>query len=217
MASSYESKKSWTSWRKANYRFFESKLSRLPRELSLVDIGSGPEQFRDVTWRFKKTSIDFKQYGTTDIVSDLTKPIPLPSGTADVVFLSNVLEHMPYGDATLRECRRILKPAGMIIGTIPFISPIHQAPYDFHRYTSYMLELLLKDAGFSTIEIIPIGKPFQLYLNLQDALFSYLPKTFILKLYRSLERILYVLFRPLALKGQENGFFCQGYGFTAKK
>lgn len=217
MASSYENKNKWTSWRKANYIFFKSKLSHLPQKLSIVDIGAGPEQFRDVTWRFKKTSIDFKQFGTTDIVSDLTKPIPLRPESTDIVFLSNTLEHMPYGDAILGECYRILKFDGIIIGTVPFISPIHQAPYDFHRYTSYMLELLLKDAGFSNIEITAIGKPIQLYLNLQDALFPHLPKTPSMKLYRFIERALYVMFRPFALKGKENNFFCQGYGFIAKK
>ena len=217
MASSYENKNKWTSWRKANYAFFESKLSRLSRELSIIDIGAGPEQFRDLTWRFKKTSVDFKQFGTTNIVSDLTKTIPLPSATSDIIFLSNVLEHMPYGDVLLKECHRLLRPTGIVIGTIPFISPIHQAPYDFHRYTSYMLELLLKDAEFSNIEITAIGKPIQLYLNLQDALFSHLPKTPSMKLYRFIERALYVMFRPFALKGKENNFFCQGYGFTAKK
>lgn len=230
MASTYESKTTWTSWRKANYAFFEERLKGLDKRLTLVDFGSGPEQFRDITWRFDCISLDFKQFGTTKIVADLTKPLPLRDQSADIVFMSNVLEHLPWGLDVLRECHRILKKDGMIIGTIPFISPTHQEPHDYNRYTHYMLSLLLKNAKFDECNVSPIGKPARVYLNIQDEFFSCLRKTVfsnntvvqftlsrLAAVARISSRLLLAVFYPLYLRAPENLKFTQGYGFVGFK
>ncbi len=46
-------------------------------------------------------------------------PIPLPDGSADVVTSFTVLEHVPDEMAALREMRRILRPGGKMIITVP--------------------------------------------------------------------------------------------------
>jgi ubiquinone/menaquinone biosynthesis C-methylase UbiE len=46
-------------------------------------------------------------------------PIPLPDGTADVVTSFTVLEHVPNERAALAEMRRILRPGGKLIVTVP--------------------------------------------------------------------------------------------------
>jgi len=46
-------------------------------------------------------------------------PIPLPEGIADVVTSFTVLEHVPDEQAALAEMRRILKPAGKLIISVP--------------------------------------------------------------------------------------------------
>ena len=216
MASTHLTKRNWTRWRRSNFDFFQKELAAFSPDCVLVDLGAGPEQFREVTWRFKKISVDFKQYGTTDIVSDLNTPIPLPSGSADIVFLSNVLEHLPNTASVLAECSRLLKNEGYLIGTIPFLAAIHQEPYDFHRYTSFMLERLLKEASFQNIEITTLGMPHQLYRNMQDVFFRHAPKTFFMKLYQLIERSLYAFFRLFAVTSP-TPIFCQGYGFKARK
>lgn len=109
-SSTHDTKHKWTSWRKANFDFFKKRLDSLDNRLTFLDIGSGSEQFREVTWRFKEViSVDFKQYGTTKIVADITKGIPLEDKTVDIVFLSNTLEHLPDGQFILHECFRVLR------------------------------------------------------------------------------------------------------------
>ena len=46
-------------------------------------------------------------------------PIPLPDGVADVVTCFTVLEHVPDEMAALAEMRRILRPGGKLIITVP--------------------------------------------------------------------------------------------------
>jgi ubiquinone/menaquinone biosynthesis C-methylase UbiE len=46
-------------------------------------------------------------------------PIPLPDGAADVVTSFTVLEHVPDEQAALAEMRRILKPGGILIISVP--------------------------------------------------------------------------------------------------
>ena len=46
-------------------------------------------------------------------------PIPLPDGSADVVTSFTVLEHVPDEQAALAEMRRILRPGGKLIITVP--------------------------------------------------------------------------------------------------
>jgi SAM-dependent methyltransferase len=233
MASScHDTKHTWTNWRKANFEFFKKRLDCLNTNLTLLDLGSGPEQFREITWRFKEViSVDFQQYGTTKVVTDVTKGIPIEDKTVDIVFLSNALEHLPDGQFILRECFRILREGeGLIIGTVPFIAPEHQSPYDYHRYTHYMLEILLKNVGFQDIEIIAIGKPAKVYINMMDEFFRRLRGQKVsnnnivqqiffrsIHLIRLINLALFVIFSPLYNLAEENYKFCQGFGFVGYK
>jgi predicted SAM-dependent methyltransferase len=229
--STYDNKHKWTNWRRANFEFFKDRLGALDTDLKLLDIGSGPEQFREVTWRFKNAvSVDFKQYGTTKIVADLTKGIPVQDHSVDIAFLSNVLEHLPDGRFSLEECYRILRAGGMIIGTVPFIAQEHQGPYDYHRYTHYMLEILLKDAGFKDIKIVPIGKPVKVYINITNDFFRKLKKRRIsasptiqgvfsaaVNILRLMQLGIIAACYVLYDLAEVNYQFVQGYGFVAYK
>ncbi len=163
-------KKKWSRWRQNNFEFFEKNLKNIRHNDIVVDIGCGEGQFKAFFNNVKKyIGIDFQEFpGVTTLITDLTKPIPLESDLADIVFISNVLEHIPTPEALIAEAHRLLKDDGMIIGTVPYIRDVHQAPYDFLRYTHFMLEKMFTDAGFKDIEITPIGTPFDVYQVVQD-------------------------------------------------
>lgn len=63
-----------------------------------------------------------------------------------------VLEHVKNPFNAIKEIQRVLKPGGIIIGSTPFVFPIHDEPHDFYRYTKYGLRNLFKD--FECIELI---------------------------------------------------------------
>lgn len=50
---------------------------------------------------------------------DFDERLPLPDVTADIVVCLHVLEHLPRPDFTMRECRRILRPGGLLLVGTP--------------------------------------------------------------------------------------------------
>jgi SAM-dependent methyltransferase len=88
-----------------------------------------------------------------DIVADLCQPLPLESDIADFVVSFQVMEHLCEPQIMLNESFRILRSGGKILLTVPFQWWIHEAPWDFYRYTRYGLEYMFRKAGFVDIEI----------------------------------------------------------------
>ena len=57
---------------------------------------------------------------------DVTQPLPFADATFDAVYHSHLLEHLPRADALpfLQECRRVLKPGGVLRLAIPNLEAI---------------------------------------------------------------------------------------------
>ena len=87
-----------------------------------------------------------------DIVSDLNKPLPIDSEVAETVTSFQVIEHLCEPQIMLNEAYRILKRSGNIILTVPFQWWIHEAPYDYFRYTIYGLRYMFEKSGFISFQ-----------------------------------------------------------------
>lgn len=153
----------WSNMRWHHYRWLKSELEILPDGSRLVDIGAGPVQFADLTERLSVCHVDHFPYRPINIVTDISRPLPLADSCSDAVMLSNVLEHVYAPDRLLSECHRLLRPEGYLFLVVPFLIKEHQAPYDFFRYTRYGLRRLAEDAGFSDISVDPLGNIFDVY------------------------------------------------------
>lgn len=72
------------------------------------------------------TNIDFTSTGDSVIARDLTKGIPYPDRSFDVVYSSHVLEHFSKTNAKsfLDECYRVLRPEGVIRIAVPDLEQI---------------------------------------------------------------------------------------------
>lgn len=75
---------------------------------------------------------------------DLAGPLPLPDGSLDFIWMVSAVERLPDPCAILRECRRILAPAGRIALTEAFLDPGAPGRGD--------LVALLEGAGFRQVE-----------------------------------------------------------------
>jgi SAM-dependent methyltransferase len=102
-----------------------------------------------------ETALD---YGTIkpDVVWDGTR-IPFPDGRFDIVFATEVFEHVHDLYQALLEIHRVLKSEGLIFFTLPFVWPLHEVPNDEYRYTPFALEKNFKRAGFTQTDIQPTG------------------------------------------------------------
>lgn len=124
----------------------------------MYDLGSGDAPYKD----FFNEYVD--QYITVDwsdsqhnvnpsIIANLNELLPIDSETADTVVSISVLEHLSEPGIMLGEAFRILKPGGMIFIQIPWQWWIHEAPYDYFRYTPYGIKYLLEKAGFENVKV----------------------------------------------------------------
>jgi SAM-dependent methyltransferase len=81
----------------------------------LINIGCGKRIHRD--W----INLDLHASAPGVVACDLTKGIPVDDGVADMVYSAAVLEHIRPADTHrfLAECRRILRPGGIIRIAVP--------------------------------------------------------------------------------------------------
>lgn len=88
--------------------------------MKLLNLGCGDRFHTD--W----TNIDFVPRDSRVIAHDLTKGIPFPDQTFDLVYHSHVLEHFDRegGEALLRECFRVLTPGGIVRIAVPDLEQI---------------------------------------------------------------------------------------------
>lgn len=82
-----------------------------------------------------------------DIVGDIHS-IPVGDESYDGVICLAVLEHVTKPWIAVSEMKRILKPGGILLGYVPFLSPYHAMPGyygDYFRYTEDGIRSLLED------------------------------------------------------------------------
>jgi SAM-dependent methyltransferase len=109
----------------------------------------------EVAWDYKRI----------DIVADLGC-LPFRRDTFDAILCTQALEHVRDLAPVLRDMATVLKPGGRLYASVPFLGdPIHQAPYDYFRYTHYGMRGILKQAGFTPLSILPLGGIFFLWAS----------------------------------------------------
>lgn len=57
--------------------------------------------------------------GINGVYADLNEDLPFPDQSFDVVVTGEVLEHVMFPPMTVREIARVLRPGGMLVGSVP--------------------------------------------------------------------------------------------------
>ncbi|MEZ5503543.1 MAG: methyltransferase domain-containing protein [Halioglobus sp.] len=109
-------------------RLFELAFARhaFPRGGALLEIGAGTgwQAHTLQAWGFAVDAIDlptsnYRESRIFPVVDYDGHHIPFPDQTFDVVFSSNVLEHIPHVEAFQQEIHRVLKPGGVAVHILP--------------------------------------------------------------------------------------------------
>jgi len=84
---------------------------------NFLNLGCGQRFCADTNW----TNVDFHSAHGRVIAHDLKRPFPFADDTFDAVYHSHVLEHFQVNDGRrfIGECRRVLKPGGVLRVAVP--------------------------------------------------------------------------------------------------
>lgn len=81
-----------------------------------------------------------------DVFAD-GRRLPLNDASVDGVLCLEVLEHVDGPSCVVAEVARVLVPGGVAMLSMPFLYPVHDAPYDFQRWTRHGWERQLAAFG----------------------------------------------------------------------
>ena len=121
---------------------------------TLIEIGAESqyghhEHFPDAA-RYFATNIT----GDVDVLVDATA-IPFGTGSVDALVCVSVLEHISQVQAAFAEFARVLRPAGILLLTVPFCYPVHDQQ-DYWRWTDQALTGSLAE-HFDVLQVTKLG------------------------------------------------------------
>lgn len=135
----------------------------------LYDLGCGESPYKDFflnhVCQYIGVDWSYSYHNTkADITANLNEPLPIASDVADTVVSFSVLEHLCEPQTMLNEAIRILKPGGTMLLQVPWQWWIHEAPYDYFRYTPYGLRYMFEKAGFIDVIVEPQAGFFTMWI-----------------------------------------------------
>lgn len=122
----------------------------------VLDVGCGRMPYRALVLASRYVGVDVdtpvtRELAAADVFYD-GRTLPFAEASFDGVLCSQVLEHVFIPEEFLREIRRVLRPGGRLVLTVPFAWDEHEQPYDFARYSSFGLRALLERNGFEIVQ-----------------------------------------------------------------
>lgn len=150
-------------WYRGRRRILRVELARLPlpRHPRILDAGCGSGRTLDLLADYGRVSgIDAspeaaalaRGRGHEDVRVGHLEALPWEDGTFDLVTALDVVEHTPDDRATLRELRRVARPGGRALLTVPAY-PVLWSGHDVaneheRRYTRRSLRAAAREAGW---------------------------------------------------------------------
>ena len=164
-------------------RWMAAELDDLPNDSPVLEVGCGDATFTTELAKYSPfvTAIDISSGqiaenarrfpGITFRQHDVADPFPFADGAFEVIWCSEVLEHLFNPAYALREMHRILRPGGRLLVTVPYHGrfknllialfkwDVHFVPSNPHIrfYTKRTLSRIADAAGFRSIRIKTCG------------------------------------------------------------
>lgn len=71
--------------------------------------------------------------------------LPFRDGAFSAVLSQAVIEHVTNPDRYVQECRRVMRPGGLMYAEVAFLQPIHLSPHHYFNVTPFGLHWLFRD------------------------------------------------------------------------
>ena len=135
--------------------------------LHVLDIGCSDQRVKNALPKHGQyTGLDYystatQWYETRPTIYGDAHALPFADIQFESVFLLDVLEHLKAPEVCVDEIARVLKNGGNLFLKVPFLYPVHDAPYDFRRWTRFGLRQLAQQHGFRVLSERHIGEPVE--------------------------------------------------------
>jgi SAM-dependent methyltransferase len=153
-------------WYRGRRRVLRAALNRLelPPDARLLDAGCGSGRTLDELTHYGRVSgVDLsdaavaaaRRRGHPDVYVGRVEELPYPDATFDVATCLDVVEHTPDDRATLAELRRVVRPGGVLIVTVPAYQALwswhDEVNRHFRRYDSPSLRSAAGETGWDVV------------------------------------------------------------------
>lgn len=155
-------------WFQGRMRMIEAILGRYmksePRPGRVLDVGCGTGLMLSRLKRWKPVGLDLSnesmrfchRRGIHDLLKGDVVKLPVRHGAMDLLLALDLIEHIERDDLMIREFRRVLRPGGYLMATVPahqWLWSDHDVALHHHRRYSYDGFLkLLKSGGFRPVK-----------------------------------------------------------------
>jgi SAM-dependent methyltransferase len=150
-------------WYRGRRRIIRSELDRLPlpQAARVLDAGCGSgrtleelEPYGEVHGiELDPQAAEFaRSRGVGEVQIGRLEDLPWPDATFDLITCLDVIEHTPDDRATLTELRRVCKPGGWLLVTVPAYQALwsmhDDANHHYRRYSRSTLRAAAHDSGW---------------------------------------------------------------------
>lgn len=123
----------------------------------VLDVGCGRKPYRSLFNVESYIGMDIENEGHDHTNEDIDifydgVLFPFSENFFDSIISNQVFEHVFEPDIFLLEIKRVLKPKGKLLLTVPFAWDEHEQPNDFARYSSFGIKYQLEKNGFKIIK-----------------------------------------------------------------
>ena len=127
---------------------------------SVLDVGGGDgNRYRNMFKGVRYICLDYDSELKPDVVASADN-MPFENGEFELVFSSQMLEHVLHPRDCLLEMNRVLQDGKFLIITIPQTNELHSEPYDYWRFTCFGMKQLLMESNFELVQMIQRGSIF---------------------------------------------------------
>jgi len=129
----------------------------------LLDVGCGTQPFAPVLAGSIEQSIGVDLPGSRDLGAHRpaayakAEALPFRDGSFDTLLALSLITYLPDPRAFMKEGWRVLRPGGFALLELTQMAPLHPWLPDYFRFTKTGSTLLLEEAGFEVVDVIPIG------------------------------------------------------------
>ncbi len=160
--------------------------SLVPQGSTILEIGSGggllSAELQKIGFKIISTDVEpssaryTREMGISRVfISDCGEGIPLQDASVDLIFMTDVLEHIEDDNRVLSECFRVLKSGGYILITVPAYQCLYSSWDRWnHHYRRYNKKAICSLAQRNNLSIIKItfwnipGVPFAILRKFLD-------------------------------------------------